>query len=105
MTRGWTKLGSLLLAGLIGSGMMMGTGNARAAGADPPPLTMEELEVRGHREKPDRLYLPVPRGIRHTVPVRFDLLREDMTRPVLPWEIDGRNKPVGGIRDYEYAPD
>jgi hypothetical protein len=105
MTRGWTKLGSLLLAGLIGSGMMMGTGNARAAGADPPPLTMEELEVRGRREKPDRLYLPVPRGIRHTVPVRFDLLREDMTRPVLPWEIDGRNQPVGGKRDYEYSPD
>ena len=105
MTRGWTKLVSLLLAGLIGSGMMMGTGKARAAGTDQPPLTMEELEVRGRREKPDRLYLPVPRGIRHAAPVRFDLLREDMTRPVLPWEIDSRNKPVGGKRDYEYAPD
>jgi hypothetical protein len=104
MTRGWTKLGSLLLAGLIGSGMMMGTGNARAAGADPPPLTMEELEVRGRREKPDRLYLPVPRGIRHAAP-RFDLLREDMTKPVLPWEIDARNQPVGGKSDYEYSPD
>ncbi len=105
MTRGWTKLGSLLLAGLIGSGTMMGMGNARTAGADPPPLSMEELEVRGRREKPDRLYLPVPRGIRHAVPVRFDLLREDMTRPILPWEIDSRNKSVGGIRDNEYALD
>jgi hypothetical protein len=73
MTRGWTKLVFLLLAGLIGSGMMMGTGKARAAGTDQPPLTMEELEVRGRREKPDRL------------------LREDMTRPVIPWEIDSRN--------------
>jgi hypothetical protein len=91
MTRGWTKLVFLLLAGLIGSGMMTGTGKARAAGTDQPPLTMEELEVRGRREKPDRLYLPVPRGIRHAAPVRFDLLREDMTRPVLPWEIDSRN--------------
>jgi len=105
MTRGWTKLVSLALAGLIGTGMMMGTGKARAAGTDQPPLTMEELEVRGRREKPDRLYLPVPRGIRHAAPVRFDLLREDMTRPVLPWEIDSRNKPVGGKRDYRYAHD
>lgn len=105
MTSGWTKLLPLLLAGMISSGMMMRTGNARAAGTDQPPLTMEELEVRGHREKPDRLYLPVPRGIRHAAPVRFDLLREDMTRPVLPWEIDSRNKPVGGKGDYEYAPD
>jgi hypothetical protein len=106
MTRGWTRLASLLLAGLmIGSGMLTGTGKARAAGADPPPLTMEELEVRGRREKPDRLYLPVPRGIPHAAPVRFDLLREDMTRPVLPWEIDSRNKAMGGKRDYEYAPD
>ncbi len=91
MTHGWTKLVFLVLAGLIGSGMMMTTGNAHAASTDQPPLTMEELEVRGRREKPDRLYLPVPRGIRHAAPVRFDLLREDMTRPVLPWEIDSRN--------------
>jgi hypothetical protein len=105
MTRGWAKLASLVLAGMIGSGMVMGAGKARAAGADQPPLTMEELEVRGRREKPDRLYLPVPPGIRHSSPVRFDLLREDMTRPVLPWEIDSRNQPVGGSRDYEYAPD
>jgi hypothetical protein len=105
MTRGRIKLVFLLLACLISSGMMMGTGKARAAGTNPPPLTMEELEVRGRREKPDRLYLPVPRGIRHAAPVRFDLLREDMTRPILPWEIDGRNQPAGGKRDYEYAPD
>jgi hypothetical protein len=105
MTRGQIKLVFLLLACLISPGMMMGTGKARAAGTNPPPLTMEELEVRGRREKPDRLYLPVPRGIRHAAPVRFDLLREDMTRPILPWEIDGRNQPVGGKRDYEYAPD
>lgn len=105
MTRRWTKPASLLLAGLIGSGMLMGTVKARAAGADPPPLTMEELEVRGRREKPDRLYLPVPRGIRYPAPVRFDLLREDMTRPVLPWEIDSRYKPVGGKHDDKYATD
>ena len=100
MTRGRTKLAALALAGLIGSGMVMGTGKARAATTDKAPLTMEELEVRGRSEKPDKLYLPVPRGIRHPAPVQFDLLREDMTRPILPWEIDSRNKPVGGKRDY-----
>ena len=105
MKRGRIKLMSLLLSGLISSGLMMGTGKAHASGADRPPLTMEELEVRGSREKPDRLYLPVHRGIRHAAPVRFDLLREDMTRPVLPSEIDSRNQPVGGKRDDEYAPE
>ena len=100
MTSGRIKLAALALAVLIGSGMVMGTGKARAAATDKAPLTMEELEVRGRREKPDKLYLPVPRGIRHPDPVRFDLLREDMTRPILPWEIDSRNKPMGGKRDY-----
>jgi hypothetical protein len=105
MTRGWIRPPSLFLAVTIVFGSMMARGNALAAGEDPPPLTMEELEVRGRREKPDRLYLAVPRGIRHAAPVRFDLLREDMTRPVLPWEIDNRNEPEGGKRDNEYAPD
>ena len=100
MTRRRTKLVALALAGLIGSGMVMGTGKTRAAATDKAPLTMEELEVRGRREKPDKLYLPVSQGIRHPAPVRFDLLREDMTMPILPWEIDSRDKPVGGKRDY-----
>jgi len=100
MTRRRTKLVALALAGLIGCGMVMVTGKARAAVTDKAPLTMEELEVRGRREKPDKLYLPVSRGIRHSAPVRFDLLREDMTRPILPWAIDSRNKPLGGKRDY-----
>ena len=49
MTRVRTKLAALALAGLIGSGMVMGTGKARAAATDKAPLTMEELEVRGRR--------------------------------------------------------
>lgn len=85
-----TLLVRLILAGLIGSGAAVFPGDGRAADVDQPPLSMEELEVRGYREKPDTLYLPVSRGIRHAAPVRFDLLREDMTRPVLPWEINIR---------------
>jgi len=71
----------------ITSGAPILPGEVRAAEKDRPPLTMEELEVRGRREKPDRLFLPVPGAIRQMAPVRFDLFREDMARPVLPWEI------------------
>ena len=50
-------------------------------------LRMEELEVRGLREKPEVLYLPVHRGIAIPSPVRYDLFLEDMARPVFPREI------------------
>ena len=80
----------VFLGASIISGVGMFPGEAHAADKDRPSLTMEELEVRGRREKPDRLFLPVPGAIRHVAPVRFDLFREDMTKPVLPWEIDTR---------------
>jgi len=50
-------------------------------------LRMEELEVRGLREKPGVLYLPVHRGITIPSPVRYDLFLEDMARPVFPREV------------------
>ncbi len=82
---------SLLLMVFLGAAITAGAvilpGKGRAAETGRPSLTMEELEVRGRREKPDRLFLPVPGAVRHVAPVRFDLFREDMTRPVLPWEI------------------
>jgi hypothetical protein len=80
----------VFLGASITSGVVIFSGEVRAADKDRPSLTMEELEVRGRREKPDRLFLPVPGAIRHVAPVRFDLFREDMTKPVLPWEIDTR---------------
>lgn len=89
--RARTLLVGLILGGLIGSGTTLFPGHGLAADVDRPPLSMEELEVRGIREKPDKLYLPVSRRMRHEAPVRFDLLQEDMTRPVLPWEINIRN--------------
>jgi len=46
------------------------------------PLRMEELEVRGLREMPEVLYLPVHRGITLPSPVRYDLFLGDMERPV-----------------------
>jgi len=44
---------------------------------------MEELEVRGLREKPEVLYLPVHRG---SPPVSGAVrpVLEDMARPILP---------------------
>ena len=59
----------------------------KAARGGPPSLRMEDLEVRGLRERPDILYLPVSAGIALPSPVRYDLFLEDMTRPILPQEI------------------
>jgi hypothetical protein len=56
------------------------------AGGGSHSLQMEELEVRGLREKPGVLYLPVHRGISIPSPVRYDLFLEDMARPVAPRE-------------------
>ncbi|MBP2673880.1 MAG: hypothetical protein H6Q84_720 [Deltaproteobacteria bacterium] len=52
-----------------------------AASGGPHSLRMEELEVRGLREKPEVLYLPVHRGITSPSPVRYDLFLKDMARP------------------------
>ena len=58
-----------------------------AASGGQHSLRMEELEVRGLREKPEVLYLPVHRGITIPSPVRYDLFLEDMARPVFPREV------------------
>lgn len=74
---------------------------AEASAAEPPgggpaPLRMEDLEVRGLREKPEVLYLPVPPGIEFPSPVRYDLFLKDMKRPVLPRDIPSQTPPGGG---------
>jgi len=71
----------------------------RTAAGGPHSLRMEELEVRGLREKPDSLYLPVHRGIAPPVPVRYDLFLVDMARPVLPREIPADAQPTGDTTD------
>ena len=58
-----------------------------AAGRGSNSLRMEELEVRGLREKPGVLYPPVHHGIAIPSPVRYDLFLADMARPVLPREV------------------
>lgn len=93
MTRGGTRIAIFLLAALVGAVPVASSGKVPAEGLEEPSLTMEELEVRGRREKPDELYLPVPGELRHPAPIRFDLFREDMTRPILPGEIHGPIQP------------
>jgi hypothetical protein len=66
-----------------------------AAGRGSNSLRMEELEVRGLREKPEVLYLPVHHGITNPSPVRYDLFLTDMARPVLPREIRTETPPAG----------
>jgi hypothetical protein len=70
----------------------------------PAPLRMEELEVRGLREKLEVLYLPVPRGIDISSPVRYDLFLDDMTRPVFPWEYSSRTPRADGTLEQRNAP-
>jgi hypothetical protein len=65
----------------------------RGEGGD-PMLRMEELEVRGLREKPGILYVPVHKAIAFPSPVRYDLFLEDMARPVFPGEIPPGGRPV-----------
>lgn len=67
----------------------------RSGDAGRAALQMEELEVRGLREKPEVLYLPVQPGIGLPTPVRYDLFLEDMARPVLPAEILPGAIPAG----------
>ena len=68
-----------------------------AAGGGPHSLRMEDLEVRGLREKPEVLYLPIHQGITIPSPVRFDLFLEDMARPVFPRDILPEDPRADGI--------
>jgi hypothetical protein len=74
-------------------------GERGSAWAGSTPVQMEELEVRGLREKPGVLYIPVNPGIALPSPVRYDLFLEDMARPVLPREILPEALPAGEPRD------
>jgi hypothetical protein len=85
-------LGVLLLA-LFPSATAGHGEEHRGSGTDLPRLKMEELEVRGMRENPDVPDLPVPEGIYFLSPVRFDLIREELIRPVLPQAVSGETDP------------
>ena len=78
-----------MVTGVLGAGFFPSPGKAEETKGGAPPLAMEELEVRGFRDKPGQLYFSVPDQVFAPAPVRFDLLAEDLAKPFLPWEIVG----------------
>ena len=84
---------ALLAFLLVAVGRVFAAEGPGAAGS--PQLRMEELEVRGIRERPEVLYLPVHRGVGFSSPARYDLFIEDMGRPVFPREVPPPTRPSG----------
>ncbi len=84
---------------IAGFAVLLPAGKSLGEQRPAPPVTMEELEVRGVRENPDRLYVSVPNPIFDPAPVRFDLFAEDLREPVFPPEFDNASQPNGGSLD------
>lgn len=107
MSRGQesARLTLRFMAGAAFAAAVLSAGNLSGAGAEPPPLSMEELEVRGAIEKPDRLYVSMPKPIFDPAPVRFDLFAEDLGSPVCPPEIGNGISPNGGALEDRDAGD
>lgn len=93
MNRALAFLATGFLAALLGI-----TADPRSASAGSTPVRMEELEVRGLRERPGVLYVPVNPGVALASPVRYDLFLEDVARPVLPREVLPVASPSGETR-------
>ncbi len=79
MTRAAALLAVCLLCAFPGY-----AGEKPAAGGGAHSLRMEDLEVRGIREKPELLYLPVHRETARPFALPCDLFLADMARPVHP---------------------
>lgn len=60
-----------------------------------PPLEMEEIEIHGSGELPERLFVPAPVPERVSVPVHHELLRERILAPISPWESDDEDRHAG----------
>lgn len=89
-------VGVLLVAAVLWAGAAAGGERQRGAGGDVPKLSMDELEVRGKRQKTPVLYLPVPEGAYLLSPPPLDLIREELVRPVLPSEAAAEARPQRG---------
>ncbi|MBP2675453.1 MAG: hypothetical protein H6Q84_2293 [Deltaproteobacteria bacterium] len=87
-------LGILALLSLLAVPAQGFAAERKKAGAPPAALRMEDLEVRGLKEKPEALYVPVLRGVSRPSPVRYDLFLVDMNRVVSPQEIVPQAPPT-----------
>ena len=85
-----------LIALLVSGGAGFAAERSRTKAAAPPALRMEDLEVRGYKEKPEVLYAPVHKGTEPPSPIRYDLFLVDMNRAVSPLETAPQPPPGGG---------
>ena len=76
-----------------------GADRAAAPEATRPQLKMEEIEVRGSRETPDRLFLPAPPEVSVPAGTRYDLFLADLGRPIFPRPTRSGNAADGGTCD------
>lgn len=100
MTGKWKCIRRTLLAiaGVLYATAAPAAGKATQAAPETSSLAMEELEVHGAREKPDRLYVPAPNTLFRFAPVRYDLFAEDLAQPIPPREVRDVTHKNGGAR-------
>jgi hypothetical protein len=95
--RGHPLLIVLVVSAALAAGTPAAGSTSRKANPGSPQLRMEEIEVHGFRDRPERLYLPAPAAPRVRSPLPLDLLREDMENPFLPGEVV-EELPSGGAK-------
>lgn len=60
-----------------------------------PPLAMEEVEIHGSRELPERFFAPAPAPGHDSRPVHHELLRERILAPISLGENDDEDRRAG----------
>ncbi len=68
---------------------------ASAGAPASPPAAMEEVEVYGSGELPERLPAPAPTPAPASIPVHPEFLRERILAPISPWENDDEDLRAG----------
>ncbi len=101
--RGAWRIVIWVTAAVLGAGFLPPLARSQGAPGGSSPLTMEELEVRGIRTKPGRLFFSAANPAPAPAEPRMDLFRDDLDKPILPWEIpqtppSGKQPPRQGIQ-------
>lgn len=97
---------AMLLAAVFGAAAaIVSAGPAFAGSPASPPLTMDEVEIHGSGDLPERSFAPAPRPAHARAPVRETLLRARLLAPISPWENDdddgdaARDRQASDARD------
>jgi hypothetical protein len=94
--RGAFKLFLPLLAVCLAGAPPSAAAARGGGGGSAPPLTMEEIEVRGGRRAPERIHVPAPPDLFRPAPVPLELFRDDLVRPIPPHDLPTENPRRGG---------